>query len=83
MKDFYDLYLFDKVQRQNIDFKVLKDALRATAELCGSEALLPRYAEIITSLRGSGLLKQRWEKSTEWPTYTVRTSLMKLPAMLR
>ncbi|EPC79968.1 hypothetical protein Lpp221_03927 [Lacticaseibacillus paracasei subsp. paracasei Lpp221] len=62
MKDFYDLYLFDKVQRQNIDFKVLKDALRATAELRGSEALLPRYAEIITSLRGSGLLKQRWEK---------------------
>nr|WP_225350869.1 nucleotidyl transferase AbiEii/AbiGii toxin family protein [Lacticaseibacillus camelliae] len=62
MKDFYDLYLFDKVQRQNINFKVLKDALQATAELRGSEALLPRYVEIITALRGSVLLKQRWEK---------------------
>ncbi|EPC93743.1 Abortive infection protein AbiGII [Lacticaseibacillus paracasei subsp. paracasei Lpp227] len=62
MKDFYDLYLFDKVQRQNIDFKVLKDALHATADLRGSEALLPRYAEIIATLRGSVLLKQRWEK---------------------
>nr|WP_302682237.1 nucleotidyl transferase AbiEii/AbiGii toxin family protein [Latilactobacillus curvatus] len=62
MKDFYDLYLFDKVQRQNIDFKVLKDALHATADLRGSEALLPRYSEIIATLRGSVLLKQRWEK---------------------
>ncbi len=62
MKDFYDLYLFDKVQRQNIDFKVLKSALQATAKLRGSEALLSRYTEIITALRGSVLLKQRWEK---------------------
>lgn len=62
MKDFYDLYLFDKVQRQNIDFKVLKDALQATAELRGSEALLPRYAEIIETLLGSVILKQRWEE---------------------
>lgn len=62
MKDYYDLYLFDKVQRQNIDFKVLKDALLATAKLRGTEAMLPRYAEIITKLRASALLKQRWEK---------------------
>lgn len=62
MKDFYDLYLFDKVQRQNIDFKVLKAALHATAEFRGSEALLSRYTEIITALRGSILLKRRWEK---------------------
>ncbi|MFT8486777.1 MAG: nucleotidyl transferase AbiEii/AbiGii toxin family protein [Lacticaseibacillus paracasei] len=62
MKDFYDLYLFDKVQRQNIDFKVLKDALLATAKLRGTEEMLPRYVEIITRLRASALLKQRWEK---------------------
>ncbi|MDE3284136.1 nucleotidyl transferase AbiEii/AbiGii toxin family protein [Lacticaseibacillus paracasei] len=62
MKDYYDLYLFNKVQRQNIDFKVLKDALLATAKLRGTEAMLPRYAEIITKLRASALLKQRWEK---------------------
>lgn len=62
MKDFYDLYLFDKVKRQNIDFKVLKDALRITAALRGSKALLPQYTEIITTLRESALLKRRWEK---------------------
>lgn len=62
MKDFYDLYLFDTVQRHNIDFKILKNALQVTAKLRGSEALLPRYAEIITTLCGSALLKQRWEK---------------------
>lgn len=62
MKDFYDMYLFDKLQRQNIDFKVLNDALRATAVLRGTEALLPRYTEIITTLRESALLKKRWEK---------------------
>lgn len=62
MKDYYDLYLFDKVQRQNIDFKVLKDALLATAKLRGTEEMLPTYVEIITRLRASALLKQRWEK---------------------
>lgn len=62
MKDFYDLYLFDKVKRQNIDFKVLKDALRITSALRGSKALLPQYTEIITALRESALLKRSWEK---------------------
>lgn len=62
MKDFYDLYLFDKVKRRNIDFKVLKDALRITSALRGSKALLPQYTEIITALRESALLKRSWEK---------------------
>lgn len=62
MKDFYDLYLLDKLKRQNIDFEVLKDALRMTAALRGSKALLPQYTEIITTLRESVLLKRLWEK---------------------
>lgn len=62
MKDFYDLYLFDKLKRQNIDFEVLKDALRRTAAHRGSKALLPQYTEIITTMRESVLLKRRWEK---------------------
>ena len=62
MKDSYDIYLVDKVQRQNIDFKILKDALLATAKIRSTENLLPSYEKIITRLYSSKLLKQRWEK---------------------
>lgn len=62
MKDYYDLYLFDKVQRQNIDFKTLKNALLATSRKRGTEALLPSYTSIITRLQDSPILQQRWEK---------------------
>lgn len=62
MKDYYDLYLFDKVQRQNINFKTLRSALLATAKKRGTEALLPSYKEIIMRLQDSTVLKQRWER---------------------
>ncbi|MFT8811956.1 MAG: nucleotidyl transferase AbiEii/AbiGii toxin family protein [Liquorilactobacillus satsumensis] len=62
MKDYYDLYLFDKVQRQNIDFKTLKNALLATSQKRKTGALLPSYKKIITRLRDSQVLKRRWEK---------------------
>lgn len=62
MKDYYDLYLFDKTRCQNIKFGTLKAAIIATAKLRGSEHLLPDYVEIITKLRGSEILAARWEK---------------------
>lgn len=62
MKDYYDLYLFDKIQRQNINFELLKKALLATSKQRGTESLLPSYRNVILRLRESPILKQRWEK---------------------
>ncbi|WP_052767532.1 MULTISPECIES: nucleotidyl transferase AbiEii/AbiGii toxin family protein [Lacticaseibacillus] len=69
LKDYYDLYLFDKVQIQNIDFATLKSALWATAKLRGTETLLPNYISTIESLRVNNSLKILWKKYQERNEY--------------
>lgn len=69
LKDYYDLYLFDKVQIQNIDFATLKSALWATAKLRGTEMLLPNYISTIESLRVNNSLKILWKKYQERNEY--------------
>lgn len=74
MKDYYDLYLFDKVKRQTIDFKLLKAATIATAKQRGTEFLLPSYQQIIKQLQTSAVLKHQWEKYRAANTYTKNIS---------
>lgn len=69
LKDYYDLYLFDKVQIQNINFETLKAALSATAKLRGTEALLPNYAATIKTLRNDTTLRSLWLKYQERNEY--------------
>lgn len=69
LKDYYDLYLFDKVQIQNINFETLKAALLATAKLRGTEALLPNYAATIKMLRNDTTLRSLWLKYQERNEY--------------
>lgn len=69
LKDYYDLYLFDKVKIQNINFETLKAALLATAKLRGTEALLPNYAATIKTLRNDTTLRSLWLKYQERNEY--------------
>lgn len=62
MKDYYDLYLFDKVRREQINFKMLETAINATAKLRGTDYLLPKYQEIIQEVSNSKVLAERWKK---------------------
>ncbi|WP_407891147.1 nucleotidyl transferase AbiEii/AbiGii toxin family protein [Lacticaseibacillus sp. N501-2] len=62
LKDYYDLFLFDKIQIQNIDFQTLKVALLATAKLRGTESLLPKYVQTIQALRSDPTLEKLWSK---------------------
>lgn len=62
MKDYYDLYLFDKVRREQINFKMLETAINATAKLRGTDYLLPKYHEIIREVSNSKVLAERWKK---------------------
>lgn len=74
MKDYYDLYLFDKVQQQNINFEMLKAAVITTANFRNTSNLLPVYAKIITKLRNSEILSIRWQKYSATSTYSQNLS---------
>lgn len=70
-RDYYDIYILSKLQGSNIERKVLKDALRATAEKRGSINVLPEYCKIIESVRNSEIMRKQWknyQKDFEYAT---------------
>ncbi|WP_262316898.1 nucleotidyl transferase AbiEii/AbiGii toxin family protein [Lacticaseibacillus parakribbianus] len=60
MKDFYDVYLFDKVRGDELSFKTLWAAIRATAARRAAVPTLTEYANIATALGQSRTLNERW-----------------------
>lgn len=69
LKDYYDLFVFDKVQIQNIDFNTLRAALRATSKLRGTENLLPSFTDTIRELSENKSLESLWHKYQERNEY--------------
>lgn len=69
-RDFYDLYILLKMKKDEIKWKVLKEAVFATAEKRGSLAELKEYQEIIDDMRKSQFLRRIWEKYQEEHTYS-------------
>ncbi|WP_461227362.1 nucleotidyl transferase AbiEii/AbiGii toxin family protein [Lacticaseibacillus suihuaensis] len=60
MKDYYDVYLFDKVRGDELSFKTLRAAIRATAARRAAVPILTEYASIATELAHSRTLNERW-----------------------
>jgi len=69
LKDYYDLFVFDKVQIQNINFDTLKSALLATVKQRDTEQLVPYYIDTIEELCKSTHLKDLWHKYQDRNTY--------------
>lgn len=61
LRDYYDIYILTKVQAQNIDMHLLKAALDATVEKRGTINAIDNYEEIISSVRESDIMAQRWD----------------------
>lgn len=61
-RDFYDIYILKKLQNDNINFKVLKDAFTATATKRGTIHIMERYAEILEVVENSGIMVSQWTR---------------------
>lgn len=59
-RDYYDIYIIHKLQWQNINLEVLKQALSVTAENRNSMIILERYTEILESVAKSNVMNQHW-----------------------
>jgi len=61
-RDFYDVYILMKTQGQNIDKKILKEAIVATSAKRLSSGLLKNKDSILEEIKEDVVMRQRWEK---------------------
>lgn len=61
-RDFYDVYILNTLQKQNIDNKILKDAFAATVKKRGTERIVANYREIIETVAGSIVMNNQWTR---------------------
>lgn len=60
-RDFYDVYVLQKLQSHNIDIKLLREAIEATAEKRNTVQIIKNYKSTIEVIRDSSVMKQRWK----------------------
>ncbi len=60
-RDYYDIFILDKLQCPNIEPNALKDALNATVEKRGSKAVVQDYRRIMDTVRNSEIMQKQWD----------------------
>ena len=61
MRDFYDLYTLYKLKKDEIDYKILKEAIERTSNQRGSWEIMQDYEEIIEDIKEDSYLRSLWE----------------------
>lgn len=61
MRDFYDLYTLYKLKKDEINYKILKEAIKRTSKKRESQELMNAYEEIIEDIREDSYLRTLWE----------------------
>lgn len=59
-KDFYDVYMLEKLEKKNINFEILRTAIKNTSERRGSLNLIPNYSKTLKSIEKSSELQRTW-----------------------
>ena len=68
-RDYYDIYILEKLQRSNIDSESLKQAIIATSEKRGSTKIVGNYKSIMETVKASPIMQVQWtgyQKSFEY-----------------
>ena len=61
MRDFYDLYTLYKLKKDQIDYKILKEAIERTSNKRRSQEIIKDYEEIIEDIKEDSYLRSLWE----------------------
>ena len=70
-RDYYDIYILNKLQSSNIELNSLKTALNATTKKRGSKAVVENYYRIMDTVRSSEVMQKQWynyQKDFEYAT---------------
>ena len=60
-RDYYDIYILTKLNAEDLDIGVLREALRATSGKRGSTKVLKQYKSIMSVVKNSRVMNRRWE----------------------
>jgi len=61
MRDFYDLYTLYKLKKDDIDYKILKEAIERISDKRVSDEIMQDYDEIIEGIKEDSYLRSLWE----------------------
>lgn len=61
MRDFYDLYTLYSLKKDEINYKILKEAIERTSNKRGSQEIMKDYEEIIEDIKEDSYLRSLWE----------------------
>lgn len=61
-RDFYDVYILNTLQKQNIDNQILKEAFAATVKKRGTEHIVANCKEIIETVASSTVMNNQWTR---------------------
>ncbi|MEG2012976.1 MAG: nucleotidyl transferase AbiEii/AbiGii toxin family protein, partial [Anaerovoracaceae bacterium] len=61
-RDYYDVYILCKLQADDIDFIVLKQALKATCEKRNSIHLIESSEKIVLDVKDSSAMNSQWKR---------------------
>ena len=61
VRDFYDLYTLYKLKKDEINYKILKEAIERTSNKRGSQEIIKDYEEIIKDIKEDSYLSSLWE----------------------
>jgi predicted nucleotidyltransferase component of viral defense system len=59
-RDFYDIFILQKLQSKNIDLNFLKVAIKATTERRNSSEIIEKYNDIISVIKNSSVMEKHW-----------------------
>ena len=61
MRDFYDLYTLYKLKKDQINYKILKEAIERTSNRRGSQEMMKDYEEVVEDIKEDLYLRSLWE----------------------
>jgi hypothetical protein len=74
MKDFYDLYIINKMLRNNLDYPVLKMAFKNTLKNRKSEFIIDIINEVIDDIKSDDRMLNRWVEYSKSYSFTKNIS---------
>ena len=75
-KDFFDIYILNKLKRDQIDVDILKESIKNTFEYRQTELSIEEIRRVLNSIAENPMMKTRWSSFTKKNTFAADLSFV-------